>query len=107
MELIGRLEKRAKAGLSNPAEVTPELLSAAIVEANEIVGNKDVGDTVKLDIANFRLMLMLKKNGVDEEDLDLYKEALKSVKSASSIEIKGEITPASFVKIGQRENIWG
>ncbi|PLY04886.1 MAG: hypothetical protein C0625_15350 [Arcobacter sp.] len=107
MELIERLESRAKAGLSNPAEVTPELLEAALNEAVEIVGKKDVGDTVKLDIANFRLMLMIKKNGVDDEDLDLYKEALKSVKNADTLETSGEVTLDKFVKVGQRENRWG
>ncbi len=107
MELIDRLESRAKAGLSNPAEVTPELLAAALVEADEIVGNKDVGDTVRLDIANFRLMLMIKKNGVDDEDLELYKEALKSVKSASTVQDDyGDVTPAQFIKVGQRKNQW-
>lgn len=107
MELIERLESRAKAGLSNPSEVTPKLLAAALAEADEIVGPKDVGDTVRLDIANFRLMLMIKKNGVDDEDLDLYKESLKSVKSASTVQDEfGDATPAQFTKVGQRKNKW-
>ncbi len=106
MELIQRLEARAKAGLSNPAEVTPELLGAALIEAAEIVGSKQVSDTTKLDIAFFRLMMMVKKNGVDDEDLELYKAALKLVKEASSIETTGEVVLANEVKVSQRKNQW-
>lgn len=106
MELIERLGKRAKAGLSNPAEVTNELLELALSEAAEIVDKKIVSDTTKLDIAYFRLMLMIKKNGVDDEDLELYKAALKIVKDATTLETTGEVIPATFVKVTRRENGW-
>lgn len=107
MDLSQRLESRAKAGLSNPAEVTEERIQTALLEADEIVGNKDVGDTVRLDIANFRLMLMIKKNGVDEEDLELYKEAMKTVKAAPSIATtSGEVEPSRIVMVGQRKSLW-
>ncbi len=106
MELIERLEKKAKAGLSNPAEVTKELLELSISEAAEIVDKKIVSDTTKLDIAYFRLMLMVKKNGVDDADLELYKAALKIVKDATALETTGEVIPATFVKVVKRGNRW-
>ena len=46
MELIERLETRAKAGLSNPAEVTNELLGLSLSEAAEIVDKKIVIDDI-------------------------------------------------------------
>ncbi len=87
MELIERLEKKAKAGLSNPAEVTNELLELSLSEAAEIVDKKIVSDTTKLDIAYYRLMLMIKKNGVDDTDLELYKAALKISTTCKKVEI--------------------
>ena len=106
MELIKRLEKKAKAGLSNPAEVTNELLELSLSEAAEIVDKKIVSDTTRLDIAYYRLMLMIKKNGVDDTDLELYKAALKIVKDATVLETTGEVIPATFVKVKRRENRW-
>jgi hypothetical protein len=49
---------------------------------------------------------MIKKNGVDDEDLELYKAALKIVKDATTLEVTGEETPATFVKVRQRKNRW-
>ena len=106
MELIERLEKKAKAGLSNPAEVTQELLELAIKEADEIVDKKIVSDTTKLDIAYFRLMLMIKKNGVSDDDLELYKAALKIVKDSSGRDVTGETVVATFTKVQNRKNRW-
>ncbi len=107
MELIARLEKRAKAGLSNPAEITPELLTLSLSEASEIIDKKIVSDTTKLDIAYFRLMLMIKKNGIGDDELDLYKAALKIVKdSPSHDELTGEIVEAGYVKVNHRRNKW-
>lgn len=106
MELIERLGKKAKAGLSNPAEVTTVLLELALKEADEIVDKKIVSDTTKLDIAYFRLMLMIKKNGVDNEDLELYKAALKIVKDSSGREATGETVVATFTKVEHRKNKW-
>ncbi|MGE4382271.1 MAG: hypothetical protein AB7D41_03640 [Arcobacter sp.] len=106
MDLIQRLETKAKAGVSNPSEVTPELLELALKEADEIIEKKIVSDTTKLDIAFFRLMLMIKKNGVDPEELDLYKAALKIVKDAATLEVTGETTVSNFTKVVNRRNIW-
>lgn len=106
MELIQRLDTKAKAGVSNPSEITPELLELALKEADEIIEKKIVNDTTKLDIAFFRLMLMIKKNGVDSEELDLYKAALKIVKDAATLEVTGETTVSNFTKVVNRKNRW-
>lgn len=106
MELKKRLETKAKAGVSNPSEVTAELLELALKEADEIIEKKIVSDTTKLDIAFFRLMLMIKKNGVDHEELDLYKAALKIVKDAATLEVTGETTVSNFTKVVNRRNRW-
>ncbi|RBQ28409.1 hypothetical protein [Aliarcobacter vitoriensis] len=106
MELKQRLEVRAKAGVSNPAEVTNDALDLALKEAFEIVGKKQVSDTTKLDIAFFRLMIMIKKSGASEDDMELYKAALQIVKNANSLESTGEEIPANFVKVKQRGNSW-
>lgn len=105
MELIERLSSKAKAGVSNPACVTPELLEAAIVEANELIENKSVSDTVKLDIAYFRLMLMIKKTGIDDLELDIYNNALRIVKNAPIINngIEEQVSP---VMVCRRKNKW-
>ncbi len=107
MELIERLEQRAKAGLSNPAEVTPELLTLSLKEADEIVDKKIVSNTTKLDVAYFRLMLMIKRNGVGDDEMDLYKASLKIIKdSPSHDESTGEIVEAGYVKVNHRRNKW-
>lgn len=106
MELIERLEKKAKAGVSNPALVTLELINAALLEADELIGEKSISDTVKLDIANFRLMLMIKKDAVEDTELDLYSKALKIVDKASLENKYGEVESGSFVKVGRRDNQW-
>lgn len=51
-------------------------------------------------------MLMIKKNGVDDTDLELYKAALKIVKDATVLETTGEVIPATFVKVTRRKNEW-
>jgi len=107
MELKNRLELRAKAGLSNKDEVTPQLLDLALKEAYEIVDKREVSSAVKLDIAYYRLMLMLKKQGVDDIDLESYKEALKIVKNSPIYDLNtGNITIANYIKVNKKENKW-
>jgi hypothetical protein len=105
VELSDRLSHKAKAGISNPALVTTDLLTAALNEANELIGDKNISDTVKLDIAYFRLMLMVKKDGVDDIELDIYSKAMKIVKDTPST-IDGEIVANSKVIVKQRVNRW-
>ena len=104
MVLIARLESKAQAGVSNPSLVTQDLMTAAMSEADELIGNKIISDTVKLDIAYFRLMLMIKKDSVSDLEVELYDKAIKSVKSAPS-QVEGEVVH-KIIRVGQRKNSW-
>lgn len=104
MDLVQRLESKAKAGVSNPSLVTNDLMTAAMTEADELIGNKIVSDTVKLDIAYFRLMLMIKKDGVDEIEVDMYGKAIKMVKDASAF-VEGVVVNKTIL-VGKRKNQW-
>lgn len=77
MELLARLRTRAKAYLSDPDEVTEEHLTSALTEAQELAGNSDA--PVLLDIAFYRWLLLVERNGVDEDQTKAYKFALKQI----------------------------
>lgn len=105
MQILQRLENRAKAALSNPNEVTSEALELALLEADEIVDNKVVSTALKVDIAYFRLMLILKKGGIDEDEIKLYDKALLMLKNAP-IKSGDTLQINSTAKVVQREKTW-
>lgn len=103
--ILERLEKRAKLALSNPAEVTSEALELALLEADELIENKVISDALKTDIAYFRLILMLKKGGVDEDEIKLYDKALLMLKNAP-IKSSEDKQINSTAKVVQRIKTW-
>lgn len=105
MDILQRLENRAKAALSNPNEVTSEALELALLEADEIIDNKVVSTALKVDIAYFRLILMLKKGGVDEEEIKLYDKALLMLKNAP-VKSDDSLQINSTAKVVQRSKSW-
>jgi len=107
MDTLERLRIRAKAGLSNPALVTDELLNASLEEASEIIDTKAVNDTLRLDIAYFRFILSVQKDGVSELDVQLYSKALAALKAAPEQVNSSTTQVASPAYVGKRSNNWG
>ncbi len=77
MELLERLRTRATAFISDPEEVTNEHLEIALEEAEELAGNSDA--PVLLDIAFYRWLLLVDRNGVDDDQIKAYQIALKQI----------------------------
>lgn len=72
-----KLTLRAKQSLKNEAEITQELVKIALKEAKDLTKNKPLAEPMLLDLAYFRLKLLLKIEPT-ELDLILMKEALKA-----------------------------
>ncbi len=75
--LLERLRTRATAFISDPDEVTDEHLEIALEEAKELAGNSDT--PVLLDIAFYRWLLLVDRNGVDDDQIKAYQIALKQI----------------------------
>ncbi|QKF64565.1 hypothetical protein [Campylobacter corcagiensis] len=67
---------RAKQSLYNPEEITEQMVEIALKEAKELTQNKPLPEPMIMDLAMFRLKLLLKIEPT-ELDLILMKEALK------------------------------
>ncbi len=77
-----RLSTRAKAFVSDPELVTPEVLALAVNEALELAGAQTVLP-VLVDIAFYRLLLQLGHH-VDENDYKAYQVALRQISDPAS-----------------------
>ncbi|KJY83286.1 hypothetical protein TW81_09820 [Vibrio galatheae] len=77
MDLLERLRTRAEAYLSDPEEVTDEHLNMALEEAEQLAGDSDA--PVLIDIAFYRWLLLVDRNGVNDEQIKAYQIALKQI----------------------------
>lgn len=100
MEIQEKLTLRAKQSLQNKAEITEQIAEIALKEARELTKNLPLPEPTLLDIAMFRLKLLLKIEP-NELDLILYKEALK-IAGSFSVDENGEIL--SNTKYGMRKS---
>lgn len=82
-ELKQRLEIRAKAFVSDPELVLDDDLSLAVTEAVEI-GGEQTRLAVLSDIAFHRYLLLVERNGIDDDQLKAYQLALKQVTDPSA-----------------------
>jgi len=83
MLAIETLKKRVESGLSNPEYIEAQydpLYETALSETDGIVGNKDLADAFKMDIAYYRFLLLV--DSASENDESNYKLALSALKSA-------------------------
>ena len=104
--LVEKLKKRAEAGLSNKAEeIAPEHISEALSDMEEIVAGRTLQTPFKIDIAYYRLLLILDAH-ISEDDNTLYASALKELKSAPKIIDEDEGQSFAFMGVKQRENIY-
>ena len=104
MTLLEKLKKRAEAGLSNKAEDIPaSAIEEAITDMSEIVGERQLETPFKIDIAYYRLLLILDAH-ISDEDMDLYEKALKERQLASYPDTGDGKKSFGFVATGQRES---
>lgn len=103
-ELIDELNFRAKSTLLNEDEITLEIVTKASNEALVLIENKPLVAPMVVDLAYYRLCLLLKVE-IDEGISNLAKEALKSAKELK-IDDSGELT--YNIKSGKRlsEELW-
>ncbi len=66
------------------------LIDLSIVEANEIIKNKDIGNVIKFDIAYFRFLLFVRQNEITEIEMKIYEKALELLKKAPYKELKND-----------------
>ena len=101
--LIQKLKNRAEAGLSNKSEeIEPEHLSEAVSDTTEIVGDRELELPYQVDIAYYRLLLILDAH-ITEEDTKLYEMALKQLKIAPLKSVSSQDKKEfGFVKTKQR-----
>lgn len=103
-----RLETKVKTGVSNTSLITQEVLELSLKEAEEIKANKNISTALFLDIAYVRALLMLKKEGLDELELEFYNGCLKSLKESPFFkeEIKDSTDLTNFAQVKERESKW-
>jgi len=107
MTKLEKLTLRAKAGLSNEEEIETSLLEFALVEAEEIVGNKEIAEAFFIDIAYYRFLLLMKID-IDEGEISNYKTAIKVVENAPVIVVVDGVESESYIsKVGvqSRESV--
>lgn len=71
-----KLEQRAQAALLNPSEITPESVATAADETMEMLAARELPMWRVLDIAMFRLHLLLKSQP-SELETKMYEAAIK------------------------------
>lgn len=109
MSLSQSLLERAKAGLSNPDEVTIKETDKAMAEAVELVGNKDITNAEKIDLGYFRLMLIM---GLElaEIEMKMYDKLLSRIDKAGTVKTDAETgkakTTTQKAMVTQAENIY-
>jgi hypothetical protein len=84
--LLDRLKTFASSALLDASIASESDYTAAVAQAKEMIGSREVSDVTALDIAVFRFKLRLKVM-MSEEDLLLYQNAIKAVNNAP---IKGD-----------------
>ena len=72
------------------------LLDTAIVEADEIIKNKDVGNAIIFDIAYFRFLLFVRQNDITEIEMKIYEKALELLKKAPFKEVEIDELPQQY-----------
>lgn len=79
------------------------VVDEAIVEANELIKNKDVGETIRFDVAYYRFLLFVRQNDITEIELKMYEKALEIIKKAPYQESTDETTtPVSYGRVESR-----
>jgi len=102
--ILEKLKKRAEAGLSNKAEeIDPAALEEAISDMEEIVADRELQSPFQIDIAYYRLLLILDTH-LSEEDTELYAAALKELRAAPRSDVETGAKSFGFVTTGQRES---
>ncbi len=79
-EMIQKLLSRAKQSLYNRSEVTQEIATQAMQEALELTANKTIPTANLMDLAMFRLMLLLKVEP-SEVQIMLAQNAIKAAQA--------------------------
>lgn len=88
--------------MQNKTEVTTEVLSLALNEAIELIENKPLPQAMLIDLAMFRLRLILKVANISEIDVKLADMALAKAKT-----IKLDATaPSPTIRYGKRDSQW-
>ena len=82
-DLALRLELRTKAYASDPDQITADHIATAVSEAFEVAGENNTM-AVLSDIAFYRYLLLIERNGVDEDQFKAYLHALKQIKDPTS-----------------------
>lgn len=94
--LTDRLRIRAQAYASDADSVQNEHLDAAVDEALELVSDETAA-AITLDIAYYRWLMLVERNGLDEGQTKAYKHALSLVKSPAiagqSCRVKNRTNP--------------
>lgn len=74
--LTSKLSERAQSALLNPSEITPQALDTATAETMEMLFGRELPMWRALDIAMFRLHLLLKSQP-SELETKMYEAAVK------------------------------
>lgn len=97
-----KLKLRAKQSLQNEAEITDKIVEIALKEAKDLTKNLPLPEALVLDIAMFRLKLLLKIEPT-ELDLILFRDALKM---AEKFNENGEIVSNTLYGMRKSEFLW-
>ena len=100
MQIASELEGVLQNIVTNKNLITPEVVSDAVRDMEDIVKEKDIATPFMLDIATYRFFIRVNAKA-PQSVVDSYKEAIERLKSAP-IKAKGAIT----AYVGKRESVW-
>lgn len=109
--MIDKLKLRVQTGVSYSEELLAkeELFGFAITEMQAIVGEKDIVEPFRLDIAYYRFLLLADVPPTDV-DLSNYKQALAALKGANTIVTDPDTgesrAVSSMVRVGRRKSAY-
>jgi len=100
MNTLQELQTILEQTLSNKSLITPEVMSASIVDAKKIVKDKELELPFFLDIAIYRFFIRVNAKA-PENITNSYKEALNRLKSAPLSKSKNALAVVS-----KRSSVW-
>lgn len=102
-ELETKLLEKAQRVLYNPQEVTEDVVILSLNEANDLIENKPISQTLLLDLALLRIKENLKVELTEYEQKTILSILNKAAKI--SVSVSNEINKYS-VGYGSRESEW-
>ncbi len=96
------LKVKNQVSKSESIEDIDSLIDESISEADDLIKSKEVGESVRFDIAYYRFLLFVRQNSIKELDLKMYEKALELVSKAPFKQTTPPSSVSHYGRVGQR-----